>query len=317
MCTANRPEFRVLVLGDGGVGKTTFIHQYYSNNPHYTPTISILFSDAIATRIIVFQELSSTLQPFEDYNASSLGNYIDGAILMFDVTRPETYYHIEQWYEVLAHLARRELPLVLCGNKTDLTYERRVYPHHITFHIEEVIPYFETSQTALYNQDAPIWQLAADAYSDRAWSPEHKMMCRSYVAAVEQRHEASMMEFDQYKQVLGQTLELLRLPGCRVYGASAEVRLYLDRVLQEERQVREFFPRIHRTCVRFILRPCPRTGDELLHMHVCFGRDVTSLLWGATHLRTLVNALMVLHADWEGPVEDGESVRGPLPAWSA
>ncbi|KAL5355346.1 P-loop containing nucleoside triphosphate hydrolase protein [Aspergillus floccosus] len=299
MHSAITPEFKVLVLGDKGVGKTTIIRQYNSNSLYYTPTISIPIGDALTTYAVVFHELSSTIHPYEDYTVSALGASLDGAILMFDVTRPETYFHLEEWYEVIAYLTRKELPIVLCGNKIDLIYELRVHPHHITFHAQERIPYFESSQTALYNLNAPVWRLVVDAHSDRARKPAHRMMCRSYLAQIEYCHEASMIEYDQYKQELGQSLEMLRSPGCRVYESSVEVRLCLDHVLKGEILVREFFTLIHRKCVRFILRPSQETGEELLRLHVCFGEDVNALRRGVMHLRMLVTALMIPPDDRE------------------
>jgi len=53
-----------------------------------------------------------------------------GALLIFDVTRPDTFTNLESWTdEIFKHNGKGMIPVVLLGNKVDL---RDQFPNHIS-----------------------------------------------------------------------------------------------------------------------------------------------------------------------------------------
>ncbi len=51
-------------------------------------------------------------------------------MLVFDVTRPDTFTNLESWIEeIFKHNGKNEIPVVLLGNKADL---RDQFPNHVT-----------------------------------------------------------------------------------------------------------------------------------------------------------------------------------------
>lgn len=85
------------------------------------------------------------------------GFYIDGqaAIIFFDVTARVTYKNVPTWYRDITRIAG-EIPMVLCGNKIDVTTERQVRPKDIIFHRKKGIPYYEISVKSNYNYEKPF-----------------------------------------------------------------------------------------------------------------------------------------------------------------
>ena len=45
----------------------------------------------------------------------------DGVILMYDVTRPESFYSLKTWMEDVTGFAPGDVCLMIVGNKADLT----------------------------------------------------------------------------------------------------------------------------------------------------------------------------------------------------
>lgn len=97
---------------------------------------------------------------FDDWPLSSVlrdGYYIGGeaGIIFFDVTDRATYKNVPNWYRDIIRIAG-EIPIVLCGNKVDVTTERQVRPKDITFYRKKTIQYFEMSVKSNYNYEKPF-----------------------------------------------------------------------------------------------------------------------------------------------------------------
>ena len=69
----------------------------------------------------------------EKYVAKSMGilhpvviKEAKGALLVFDVTRPETFNNIETWYKEVVQVNGDNIPIIVVGNKIDLEDQRKV-----------------------------------------------------------------------------------------------------------------------------------------------------------------------------------------------
>jgi small GTP-binding protein len=124
-----RHVFKVVFIGDPGVGKTSIVAKHVSSafKENYIPTLGTNISsknyniagNPVSLMIwdIAGQEVFKTIiqKYFEGTNA---------AFIVYDVTRPETYHSIAVWYQEMMRFVPKTTPVVVIGNKTDLT--RRV-----------------------------------------------------------------------------------------------------------------------------------------------------------------------------------------------
>ena len=130
---------KVVVIGDSAVGKTSLIKKYTMNsfNEDYIKTIGAQFSTYNKTTgpndNIDFKLLFWDLAGQSEYNFMRPTFYsgAQGAILVFDLTRPETLESVIDWYKELRDNCG-DIPAILFGNKSDLaenkvdSYESKV-----------------------------------------------------------------------------------------------------------------------------------------------------------------------------------------------
>lgn len=122
--------FKVTVLGDAEVGKTSIIYRYAENRfiGRYIPTIGIDFS----AKLMTLGEFNINLVIWDlggQYKYRVLRkHYLEGSrasILVYDITKRDTFEHIDRWFDdVTRHCGR--VPCLLIGNKADMENERKI-----------------------------------------------------------------------------------------------------------------------------------------------------------------------------------------------
>eukprot|EP01083_Nonionella_stella_P144051 448984_1 len=156
------PRFKVVVIGDGGVGKSCFLNRHKCGDfeKKYVPTIGcevlpLTFYTSVGP--VVFNCWDTAGQ--EKFGGLRDGYYVGAkaAILMFDVTSRITYKSVSQWHRDLVRVCEN-IPIVLCGNKVDLK-GRKVKPKHIMFHRKKPnIQYYDISAKSNYQFEKPfLW----------------------------------------------------------------------------------------------------------------------------------------------------------------
>uniref|UniRef100_A0ACD5UI26 Uncharacterized protein n=1 Tax=Avena sativa TaxID=4498 RepID=A0ACD5UI26_AVESA len=119
--------FKVVVIGDSGVGKTQLLGRFTRDEFHLDSksTIGIEFQTrtvAIApSRRRVKAQIWDTAGQ-ERYRAVTSAYYRGalGAMLVYDVTRRATFQHVARWVAELRAHADKSIVVVLVGNKADL-----------------------------------------------------------------------------------------------------------------------------------------------------------------------------------------------------
>ncbi|VAI89404.1 unnamed protein product [Triticum turgidum subsp. durum] len=146
------PSFKLVLVGDGGTGKTTFVKRHVTGEfeKKYEPTIGV------EVRPLDFQTSHGKIRFYcwdtagqEKFGGLRDGYYIHGqcAIIMFDVTSRLTYKN------------------VLCGNKVDVK-NRQVKAKMVTFHRKKNLQYYEISAKSNYNFEKPFLYLARKLSGD-------------------------------------------------------------------------------------------------------------------------------------------------------
>ncbi len=124
-------EFKILLLGAGAVGKTTFFHNITGEllELSYNPTFGV----NIGSKIIELKDNKIKINFWDlggqTFLRDSWSNYYsetDCAIFFYDITRKETFIEILNWKEELNEIISKPISLILIGNKSDLESERQV-----------------------------------------------------------------------------------------------------------------------------------------------------------------------------------------------
>lgn len=165
---SKRNVHKVILAGDGGVGKTSLRHRYLGEGfkMSYMATIGADFAirrlDKEGNNILQIWDLAG--QP--RFSIVREGYYIGtkGAILVYDISRPETFYSLPNWIaELLDNIEDDDpVPMALVGNKADLrktkgdfiTVEQGIeYAQELGEWAELEIPHLETSALTGLNVD--------------------------------------------------------------------------------------------------------------------------------------------------------------------
>ena len=125
--------FKLILGGDGAVGKTSMVHRYVENEfeTDYKSTIGT----SIMKKECTFKELESTVRfiiwdlagqaQFKRVRQSYLANS-EAGILVYDVTNRSSFENIDKnWYREIKK-ASPDIVLILVGNKIDLESKRVV-----------------------------------------------------------------------------------------------------------------------------------------------------------------------------------------------
>jgi len=124
--------FKVVILGDGGVGKTSLLNKFIEK------TFEQDYKSTIGTNImrVDYPVMENVTVGFalwdlagQQFFQKVRQMYLQGcqaALFVYDVTRPETLYNLENWKNELHAVAGTDVKSLMVGNKTDLTEERQV-----------------------------------------------------------------------------------------------------------------------------------------------------------------------------------------------
>lgn len=129
--TTNAHNFKVVLLGEGCVGKTSLVLRYVENkfnDKHLITTQASFLNKKLnigGKRINLSiwdtagQEKFHALGPIY-YRGSN------GAILVYDITDEDSFQKVKSWVKELRKILGTEICLVIAGNKTDLEKDRHV-----------------------------------------------------------------------------------------------------------------------------------------------------------------------------------------------
>uniref|UniRef100_A0A146ZDI6 GTP-binding nuclear protein Ran n=1 Tax=Fundulus heteroclitus TaxID=8078 RepID=A0A146ZDI6_FUNHE len=154
---------KMLLVGDGGVGKTTFVKRHLTGEfeKRYVATLGVEVHPLKFNTNrgkITFNVWDTAGQ--EKFGGLRDGYYIQGqcAIIMFDVTARITYKNVPNWHKDLFRVCEN-IPMVLCGNKVDVK-DRKVKAKSIVFHRKKNLQYYDISAKSNYNFEKPFLWLA-------------------------------------------------------------------------------------------------------------------------------------------------------------
>jgi GTP-binding nuclear protein Ran len=162
-------RFKVVLVGDGGVGKSTFVKR------HLTGEFEKKYEATIGAEVHPMDFYTNvgkiTLEVWDTAGQEKLAGLRDGyyiessaAIIMFDVTSRITYKNVVKWYKDITRVCG-DIPTVLVGNKVDVK-ERTVKSRQIQFPRKHGIQYYDISAKSNYQFEKPFVHLIRKLLKD-------------------------------------------------------------------------------------------------------------------------------------------------------
>jgi len=121
-----KEQFKIILLGDSGVGKTAIINRYCKElfDEDLDPTVGMNYQQKFITinNELVKLAIWDTAGQ-EKYRTLTRQFYrnVDGAILVYDISDKSTLTNLEEiWIPELKENAQTAMQMILVGNKSDL-----------------------------------------------------------------------------------------------------------------------------------------------------------------------------------------------------
>lgn len=147
-------RFKVVLLGEGRVGKTSILLRYTKGeyDDRQVSTLQASYLDkkiplgAVNAQLSVWdtagQERFHALSPIYYRDA-------DGALLVYDITDAESFARVKKWVKELRKIVGSDIAIAIAGNKCDLEKNRNVLESDAVAYAESVgAQHYNTSAKA-------------------------------------------------------------------------------------------------------------------------------------------------------------------------
>ena len=121
--------FKIVLVGDSGVGKTNLLLRYLKNefNTQTKATVGVEFGNTkvqIDNALIKAQIWDTAGQ--ERYRSITSAYYkgAHGALIVYDITRKDSFDSVEKWLSDLKNNGEDKMVIMAIGNKCDMVNER-------------------------------------------------------------------------------------------------------------------------------------------------------------------------------------------------
>lgn len=162
--------FKVVLIGDSAVGKSQLLARFARNefSLDSKATIGVEFQ----TRTLVIDHKTVKAQIWdtagqERYRAVTSAYYRGavGAMLVYDMTKRQSFDHVARWLEELRGHADKNIVIMLIGNKSDLTTLRSVSTEDAKeFAQRENLFFMETSALEATNVESAFLTVLTEIY---------------------------------------------------------------------------------------------------------------------------------------------------------
>lgn len=168
-----RYRYKVVLLGDSQVGKTSLIRRFVDRSFHedYQKTLGAVISkhtepmttpegEVVEVSLIIWDIMGQ--KGLRDLLREAYLNEARGALAVFDVTRRETLEGLQEWIDgTRAHDAK--IPVMVLGNKNDLVDRRAVTEEEArSFCLSQGLQYLPTSAKTGFNVEEAFHRLTKE-----------------------------------------------------------------------------------------------------------------------------------------------------------
>ena len=162
----NTNTFKLCIIGDGGVGKSTWIKRFLTGEfeQQYIPTLGVeVYPLRFTTNNggVCFNAWDTAGQ--EKFKGLGSGYYTqaDACVVMFSLTSHISFKNVASWVNRFKQV-RPNAPIVLVGNKVDIK-DRQVTRQEIhSFIKQNNLQYYDLSAKSNFNFEKPFVYLARE-----------------------------------------------------------------------------------------------------------------------------------------------------------
>jgi small GTP-binding protein len=160
----SKSTFKIIIAGDGGVGKTTLLYRYVEDR--FKTDTKMTIGVEIFRKTLIFDSGSSCALQIWDFSGQErfkflLQNFVmgaSGALVLFDLTkRPKSLARIDDWVRIVQS-QKKNIPMVLVGTKADLEEKILINQDAVSNLMEKYnfLTYFITSSKTGLNISQPF-----------------------------------------------------------------------------------------------------------------------------------------------------------------
>jgi GTP-binding nuclear protein Ran len=155
------PTFKCIIVGDGGVGKTSFIKKHLTGEflCDYDATLGVEIHPLIFNTNIGYIRFNIwDCAGQKKFRGLASAHYVnaDCAIVMYDTTNRSTYDNLGSWYNEIRSICGL-IPIMTVGNKFD----------NINSDTEHIEMYCNISSMMNYNIEKPFMELIRNLLNNR------------------------------------------------------------------------------------------------------------------------------------------------------
>jgi len=151
--------FKYIIIGDSGVGKSCLLLQF--TDKRFEPVHDLTIGVEFGARMITITDKQVKLQIWDTAGQESFRSITrsyyrgaSGALLVYDVTRRETFDHLQSWLDDARQNSNTNMTIMLIGNKSDLDAKRQVSTEEgQQFAESHGLIFLETSAKTAHNVD--------------------------------------------------------------------------------------------------------------------------------------------------------------------
>jgi len=123
--------FKYIIIGDTGVGKSCLLLQF--TDKRFQQVHDLTIGVEFGARMITIDNKQIKLQIWDTAGQESFRSITRsyyrgaaGALLVYDITRRETFNHLTSWLDDARQHSNSNMTIMLIGNKSDLEHRRAV-----------------------------------------------------------------------------------------------------------------------------------------------------------------------------------------------
>lgn len=162
--------FKYIIIGDTGVGKSCLLLQF--TDKRFQQVHDLTIGVEFGARMITIDGKQIKLQIWDTAGQESFRSITRsyyrgaaGALLVYDITRRDTFNHLTSWLDDARQHANSNMTIMLIGNKCDLEQRRAVsFEEGQQFANEHGLVFLETSAKTAANVEEAFINTARKIY---------------------------------------------------------------------------------------------------------------------------------------------------------
>jgi len=162
--------FKYIIVGDTAVGKSCLLLQF--TDKRFQPVHDLTIGVEFGSRTLQINNNPVKLQIWdtagqEKFRSITRSYYrgAAGALLVFDITRRDTFEHLTSWLEDCRKYSSSDITIMLIGNKSDLENQRQVSQQEASdFAKQHGLVFLEASAKTSHNVDQAFINSAKTIY---------------------------------------------------------------------------------------------------------------------------------------------------------